>query len=67
MRRPILLTQISCQSRFYKPKVDRSVVGNWLIGLGARPSLDDMGDEQWASTYYAELVRLPLTNPNPNP
>ena len=32
------------------------MVGNWLIGLGARPSLDDMGDEQWASTYYAELV-----------
>ena len=56
VKRPVLLTQVSCQSRYYKPTVDRSVVGNWLIGLGAQPTLEDMGDEQWASKYYRELI-----------
>lgn len=56
--RPILLTQVSCQSRYYKPKVPRNVCGNWLIGLGANPSLeDDLCDEGWCLDYYKQLIK----------
>ena len=50
--RPTLLTQVSCQSRYYMPRVERNVCGNWLIGLGSRPTLDEMSSESWASKFY---------------
>merc|ERR1711916_58105 len=53
---PILLTQVSCQSRYYKPEVPRNVCGNWLIGLGARPTLDQLADAEWTSVYYAKTI-----------
>ena len=56
VERPILLTQVSCQSRYYMPKVERNVCGNWLIGLGTRPTLDELSSESWASKFYAGLI-----------
>jgi len=58
--RPTLLTQVSCQSRYYMPRVERNVCGNWLIGLGSRPTLDEMSSESWASQpdrAHRELLR----------
>jgi len=57
VERPILLTQVSCQSRYYTPKVPRTVCGNWLIGLGARPTLHELSDDGWATKYYRRLIQ----------
>ena len=38
------------------PRVERNVCGNWLIGLGSRPTLDEMSSESWASKFYTSLI-----------
>jgi len=53
---PILLTQVSCQSRFYEPKIrERNVCGNWLIGLGGTPTLGDLKNTEWCNKFYQKL------------
>lgn len=55
--KPILLTQVSTQARYYKPKVERNVCGNWLVGLGCKASLDtELSDPSWCAKYYSNLI-----------
>ena len=53
----ILLTQVSCQSRYYKPTVPRNVCGNWLIGIGEKSSLDKLEDPHWCKVYYEKVMK----------
>lgn len=53
---PILLTQVSCQSRYYKPAIaERNLCGNWLVGLGAKPTLGELQDPRWCNQYYKKI------------
>lgn len=51
----LLLTQMSCQSRYYKPKVSRNVAGNWLIAVGGKVKLSQLSSRSWAAKYKEKL------------
>ena len=55
---PLLATQVSTQTRYYKPLIkERNVVGNWLIPLGGQYNLKQLGNRAWCETYYKDLIK----------
>jgi len=56
--RPLLATQVSTQTRYYKPlRQERDVVGNWLIPLGGQYSLEkELGSRDFCEEYYKNMI-----------
>lgn len=50
-----LLTQISCQPRYYEPIVPRNVVGYWLIGRSTSHTLSEMKTVAFCREYYRSV------------
>lgn len=50
-----LLTQISCQTRYYEPILPRNLVGYWLVGRSTRHTLSEMKTVAFARAYYTKL------------
>ena len=51
----LLLTQISCQARYYEPPLPRNLVGYWLIGRSTWHTLSEMQTVAFARAYYTSL------------
>jgi hypothetical protein len=57
-RSPVcLLTQISCQQRYYEPPLPRDQVGYWLIGRSSWHSLSTLADLSFCRDYYRTLTQ----------
>ena len=58
LHKPLLATQVSTQTRYYKPlRKDRDVVGNWLIPLGGQYSLDkELASHNFCEEYYKNMI-----------
>jgi hypothetical protein len=55
---PLLATQVSTQTRYYKPLIkERNLIGNWLIPLGGQYSLaNQLASREFCEQYYKDLI-----------
>lgn len=51
-----LLTQISCQPRYYEPILPRNQVGYWLISRNSRQTLTELQTVAFCRDYYRTLL-----------